>query len=211
MQPNALIASLADPGIRALAALGRVRSYPKQALIIHEGDVADTVFIVLAGRVRVFSSADDGRDVILDVLGSGEIVGEMALDGSPRSASIMTMEATTVAVIDAATLRERLKSDLELAMLLVTELLGRLRKTSRVVKQLALGDVYERLSVVLNEELLRSPTGHSIDGLTQQDLADRIGASRDMVNRIFGELERGGYVQVARRRISVLKALPARW
>jgi CRP/FNR family cyclic AMP-dependent transcriptional regulator len=211
MQPNALIASLADPGIRALAALGRVRSYPKQTLIIHEGDVADTVFIVLAGRVRVFSSAEDGRDVILDVLGSGEIVGEMALDGSPRSASIMTMETTTVAVIDAATLRERLKSDLDLAMLLVTELLGRLRKTSQVVKRLALGDVYERLSVVLNEELLRSPTARSIEGLTQQDLADRIGASRDMVNRIFRELERGGYVEVARRHISVLKPLPARW
>ena len=211
MQTNALIASLADPGIRALAALGRVRSYPKQALIIHEGDAADTVFIVLAGRVRVFSSADDGRDVILDVLGSGEIVGEMALDGSPRSASIMTMEATTVALIDAATLRERLKSDLDLAMLLVTELLGRLRKTSQVVKRLALGDVYERLSVVLNEELLRSPTARSIEGLTQQDLADRIGASRDMVNRIFRELERGGYVEVARRHISVLKPLPARW
>jgi CRP/FNR family cyclic AMP-dependent transcriptional regulator len=166
---------------------------------------------VLAGRVRVFSSAEDGRDVILDVLGSGEIVGEMALDGSPRSASIMTMEATTVAVIDAATLRERLKSDLDLAMLLVTELLGRLRKTSQVVKRLALGDVYERLSVVLNEELHRSPTARSIEGLTQQDLADRIGASRDMVNRIFRELERGGYLQVARRHISVLKPLPARW
>jgi CRP/FNR family cyclic AMP-dependent transcriptional regulator len=85
-----------------------------------------------------------------------------------------------------------------------------LRKTSRVVKQLALGDVYERLAVVLNEELLSSPTGNSIDGLTQQDLADRIGASRDMVNRIFRELERGGYVQVARRRIDVLKPLPPR-
>ena len=211
MQPNELIAALADPGIRALAALGRVRSYPKQALIIHEGDVSDTVFIVLSGRVRVFSSAEDGRDVILDVLGAGEIVGEMALDGSPRSASIMTMDATTVAVIDAATLRERLKSDRDLAMLLVTELLGRLRKTSRVVKQLALGDVYERLSVVLNEELRRSPAGGAIVGLTQQDLADRIGASRDMVNRIFRELGRGGYVQVARRRIRVLKPLPARW
>jgi CRP/FNR family transcriptional regulator, cyclic AMP receptor protein len=211
MQPNALIASLADPGVRALAALGRVRSYPKQTLIIQEGDVADTVFIVLAGRVRVFSSSEDGRDVILDVLGPGEIVGEMALDGSPRSASIMTMDATTMAVIDAVTLRERLKSDLDLAMLLVTELLGRLRKTSRVVKQLALGDVYERLSVVLNDELHKSSTGRSIDGLTQQDLADRIGASRDMVNRIFSELERGGYLEVARRRISVLKPLPARW
>jgi CRP/FNR family cyclic AMP-dependent transcriptional regulator len=79
------------------------------------------------------------------------------------------------------------------------------------VKQLALGDVYERLAVVLNEQLASSPSSDSIDGLTQQDLADRIGASRDMVNRIFRELERGGYVKVARRRIEFLKPLPARW
>jgi len=211
MQPASLIAAIADPGLRALAELGRVRSFPKQAVIIHEGDAADTVYIVLAGRVRVFSSAQDGRDVVLDVLGPGEIIGEMALDGSPRSASVMTMEPTTVAVLDAAVLRERLKSDADLAMLLVTELLGRLRKTNRIVKQLALGDVYERLAVVLKELFATSPAGNSIDGLTQQDLADRINASRDMVNRIFRELERGGYVEVARRRITLLKPLPARW
>jgi len=211
MQPAPLIAAITDPGVRALASLGRVRTYPKQSVIIHEGDASDTVYILLAGRARVFSSAEDGRDVVLDVLGPGEILGEMALDGSPRSASVMTMEPTTVAVLDATVLRERLKSDVDLAMLLVSELLGRLRKTSRAVKQLALGNVYERLALVLNEEFASSPGGHSIEGMTQQDLADRIGSSRDMVNRIFKELERGGYVQVARRHIVLLKPLPARW
>lgn len=211
MLPATLIAAIPDPGVRALAALGRVRSYPKQTVIIQEDDAADTVYIVLAGRARVYSSAPDGRDVVLDVLGPGEIIGEMALDGSPRSASVMTMEPTTVAVLDAAILRERLKSDVDLAMMLVTELLGRLRRTSRVVKQFALGDVYERLAVVLNDLFVASPGGDTIEGLTQQDLADRIGSSRDMVNRIFRELEKGGYVEVARRRITRLKTLPARW
>lgn len=211
MQASALISRITDPAVRALAELGRVRSYPKQTVIIHEGDAADTVYIVLSGGVRVFSSAQDGRDVVLDVLGPGEILGEMALDGSPRSASVMTTEPTSVAVLDAAGLRERLKSDVNLAMLLVTELLRRLRKTSGVVKQLALGDVYERLSGVLRELFAASPSGDSIEGLTQQDLADRVSASRDMINRIFRELERGGYVQVARRRITLLKPLPTRW
>jgi CRP/FNR family transcriptional regulator, cyclic AMP receptor protein len=211
METAALIARIPDPAVRALAELGRVRSYPKQTVIIHEGDAADTVYIVLSGGVRVFSSAPDGRDVVLDVLGPGEILGEMALDGSPRSASVMTTEPTSVAVLDAAGLRERLKSDVNLAMLLVTELLRRLRKTSGVVKQLALGDVYERLSGVLKELFAASASGDSIEGLTQQDLADRVSASRDMVNRIFRELERGGYVEVARRRITLLKPLPMRW
>jgi len=211
MSNVALMTAIADPGVRALAQLGRVRPYPKSAVIIQEGDIADTVYIVLAGRVRVYSSAQDGRDVVLDVLGPGEIIGEMVLDGSPRSASVMTMEPTTMAVLDAAVLRERLRSDVDLAMLLVTELLGRLRRTTRVVKQFALGDVYERLAVVLKDLFAASPGGDTIEGLTQQDLAERIGSSRDMVNRIVRQLEKGGYVEVARRRIKQVKPLPARW
>jgi CRP/FNR family cyclic AMP-dependent transcriptional regulator len=211
MQAAALIAALEDPGIRALATLGRVRSYPKHSVLINEGDTADTVFVILSGRVRVFSSGQDAREVVLDVLGPGQLLGEMSLDGAPRSASAMAMEPTTVAVLDAAALRERLKGDVDLAMLLVTSLLGRLRHTSAVVKQLALGDVYERLCVVLTELQSAAPTGQPIEGMTQQDLAERIGSSRDMVNRIFRELEKGGYLEVARRRIRLLKPLPKRW
>lgn len=211
MQPAALIDGIADRGVRALASLGRVRSYPKHSVLINEGDTADTVFVVLSGRVRVFSSGDDGREVVLDVLGPGQLLGEMALDGSPRSASVMTMEPTTVAVLDAAVLRERLNGDVDLAMLLVTSLLGRLRHTSAAVKQLALGDVYERLCVVLTELQAAAPSGRPIEGVTQQDLAERISSSRDMVNRIFRELQKGGYLEVARRRIKLLRALPKRW
>ena len=208
---DATPAPIEDRGVRALAELGRVRAFGKRAVIIHEGDAADTVFIVLSGRVRVFSSGPDGREIVLDIFGAGELLGEMSLDGSPRSASAMTIEPTKVAVLDARALRDRLRTDVDLAMLLVTSLLGRLRHTSATVKQLALGDVYERLSVVLTELLSADPSGRSIEGLTQQDLAERIGSSRDMVNRIFRELEKGGYVEVARRRITLLKPLPKRW
>jgi CRP/FNR family cyclic AMP-dependent transcriptional regulator len=123
----------------------------------------------------------------------------------------MTIEPTTAAVLETAVLRERLRADGDLAMLLVTGLLGRLRRTTRIVKSFALGDVYERLAVVLEEVFASSETGNVLDGLTQQDLADRIGSSRDMVNRIVRELEKGGYLQVARRRITRLKPLPPRW
>jgi CRP/FNR family transcriptional regulator, cyclic AMP receptor protein len=211
LEEEAPIGAIVDPAVRALAALGHVRSYRKNAVIIQEGDPGGPVYIILSGRVRVFSSEREGREVVLDVLGVGEIVGEMALDGSPRSASVMTMEATKVAAIEPSVLRERLKSDVDVAMLLVTELLGRLRRTTQVVKQLALGDVYQRLAIVLKELFAASSNGETIEGFTQQDLADRIGSSRDMVNRLFRELERGGYITVARRRISRLKPLPERW
>lgn len=211
MQPAALIAALPHAGVRALAEMGHVRTYPKQTVIIQEGDVADTLYVLLAGRLRVYSATADGREVVLDVLGPGELIGEMALDGSPRSASVMTMEPSTVAITSVGVLRERVAADGDLALRLIVELLGRLRRTSRTVKQLALADVYERMALVLAEESARSPTPGTIAGLTQQELADRIGASRDMVNRIFKGLIEGGYVEVARRRITLLKALPARW
>jgi CRP/FNR family cyclic AMP-dependent transcriptional regulator len=112
--------------------------------------------------------------------------------------------------LQSATLREHVRDDPDLALLLIAELVGRVRKTSQSLKQLALSDVYERLALVLTD--IGGPQRPAvIEGLTQQDLADRIGASRDTVNRIFKELIKGGFVEVARRRLTLLRSLPAQW
>ena len=208
--PPALIAALPQPGLRRLAALGQTRNFAKNTVIISEGDVADTIYIMLAGRVRVYHGTADGREAVLDILGPGELIGEMVLDGSPRSASVMTMEPCCMVFLQSATLREHVRADPDLALLLIAELMGRVRKTSQSLKRLALSDVYERLALVLTDiGGLQRPA--VIEGLTQQDLADRIGASRDTVNRIFKELIKGGFVEVARRRLTLLRALPAQW
>ena len=143
------------------------------------------------------------------MLGPGELIGEMVLDGSPRSASIMTVEPCSMVVTTVSTLREQLRNQ-DLALLLIAELMGRLRERSQSLKQLALGDVYQRLAALLSE-VGGSQRPAVIEGLTQQELADRIGASRDTVNRIFKELINGGFVEVARRRITLLRPLPAHW
>lgn len=208
--PPALIDALPQPGLRRLAALGQTRNFAKNTVIISEGDVADTIYIMLAGRVRVYHGTADGREVVLDILGPGELIGEMVLDGSPRSASVMTMEPCCMVFLQSATLREHVRDDPDLALLLIAELVGRVRKTSQSLKQLALSDVYERLALVLTD--IGGPQRPAvIEGLTQQDLADRIGASRDTVNRIFKELIKGGFVEVARRRLTLLRSLPAQW
>jgi CRP/FNR family cyclic AMP-dependent transcriptional regulator len=111
---SALIAALPQPGLRRLAAIGQVRSFSKNAVIINEGDVADTVYLILAGRVRVYHATEDGREVVLDVLRPGELIGEMVLDGSPRSASIMTVEPCSMVVTTVSTLREQLRNDPDL-------------------------------------------------------------------------------------------------
>jgi CRP/FNR family transcriptional regulator, cyclic AMP receptor protein len=158
----------------------------------------------------VYHATEDGREVVLDVLGPGELIGEMVLDGSPRSASIMTVESCSMVVTTVSALREQMRNDPDLALLLIAELMGRLRRRSQSLKQLALADVYHRLATLLSE-LGGSQRPAVIEGFTQQDLADRIGASRDTVNRIFKELIKGGFVEVARRRITLLRPLPAQW
>src|SRR5690242_3689531 len=95
----AQLQAISDPFVRSLAGLGRLRTYPKNTVFITEGDSSDSVFVILSGRVKVFISDTEGHEMILDTQGPGEYVGEMALDGKPRSASVMTLEATTFSVV----------------------------------------------------------------------------------------------------------------
>ena len=88
----AQLQAISDEFVRQLASLGRLRSYPKNTVFITEGDSSDSVFVLLTGKVKVFVSDTEGHEMILDTQGPGEYVGEMALDGKPRSASVMTLE-----------------------------------------------------------------------------------------------------------------------
>jgi len=93
------ISEIGDPMVRELATRGQVRTFPKNAVIINEGDRGDSLYVILSGKVKVYVSDDDGREMILDIYGPGDYVGEMALDGRPRSASVMTLEPTSCSVV----------------------------------------------------------------------------------------------------------------
>jgi CRP/FNR family cyclic AMP-dependent transcriptional regulator len=96
MRAPAATPDVLDEGLlREIARRGGVRTYPTQAILINEGDAADSLFIILSGRVKVYSTNADGKEVVITVHGAGEYVGELALDGGMRSASVMTLEATT--------------------------------------------------------------------------------------------------------------------
>ena len=99
------ISEIGDPMVRELATRGQVRAFPKNAVIINEGDRGDSLYVILTGRVKVYVSDDDGREMILDIYGPGDYVGEMALDGRPRSASVMTLEQTSCSVVTRDELR----------------------------------------------------------------------------------------------------------
>jgi CRP/FNR family cyclic AMP-dependent transcriptional regulator len=205
-------APLAPETLRAIAATGVARSYPKNTILINEGDVGDSLYIVLSGRVKVYSSNPAGREVVIAFHGPGEYVGEMSLDGSPRSASVMTLEPTTCALVARASFREFILAHPDFALHLIEKLIQRVRLTTENVKSLALSDVYGRL-VKLLLALAVEQDGKLVvpEKLTQQDIAERVGASRDMISRLLKDLVAGGYLTVQERTITILKKPPPGW
>ena len=207
-----VVNAIEDPMIRELAARGQTRAFPKNAVIINEGDRGDSLFVILAGKVKVYVSDDEGREMILDMHDAGEYVGEMSLDGRPRSASVMTLEPTTCSVLSRDELRSAIARNPDIAMTIIEKLIERARIATDNVKNLALMDVYGRVARLLLL-LAKEENGKLVvpDRMTQQDIADRVGASRDMISRIFKDLTVGGYVTVENRQITINRKPPARW
>ena len=198
--------------LRAIAESGVVRTFPRNTVLINEGDRGETLYVILSGRVKVFSSNEAGREFVIDFQGPGEYVGEMMLDGEPRSASVTTVEQTTCAVVSRAQFRDFVLAHPDFAMHLIERLIRRVRVTTGNLKSLALSDVYGRLVRLVNA-LAQDVGGRQIvpEKLTQQDIADRVGASRDMIGKLMKDLVAGGYLAVEERTITVLRKLPTGW
>ena len=211
--PNAAqLSSITDGFTKELASLGRLRSYPKNTVFITEGDSSDSVFVILSGKVKVFISDTEGHEMILDIQGAGEYVGEMALDGKPRSASVMTLEPSTFSVVARDPIREAIRRNPDFALEMISKIIDRARIATNSVKDLALLDVYGRVArLLLNLAVEKDGKLHIPEKITQQEIAERVGASRDMVSRIFRDLSAGGYITVENRFITINKKPPARW
>ena len=204
--------ALHDALLQAIAARGGVRRFPAQAVLVNEGDQSDALFIVLTGRVKVYGASADGREVVYNTHGPGEYFGEMSLDGQPRSASVMTLEPTSCVVVPGAQVHDLLASQPEFAMHMVRKLIALLRHSTDNVKSLALDNVYQRVARLLDDLAPAAPGPRLVrEKLTQQDIAERVGASREMVSRVFKQLTSGGYVALQGREITLLKKLPADW
>ena len=206
------LAPLQDATLRNIAGSGVIRAFPRNTVLINEGDVGDALYVILSGRVKVYSSNEAGREFVIDFHGPGEYVGEMTLDGAPRSASVITVEPTTCAVVNRAQFRDFILANPDFAMHLIERLIHRVRVTTGNLKSLALSDVYGRLVRLLNTLAQETDGRHVVpEKLTQQDIADRVGASRDMIGKLMKDLVAGGYLAVEERTITILKKLPTGW
>jgi CRP/FNR family cyclic AMP-dependent transcriptional regulator len=207
-----LFQGVSDADLRALAERAGLRTYPKQAIIVSEGDETDSLYVVLSGRVKIYLADEHGKELILAIKGPGQYFGEMVLDGEPRSASVMTLEPSQFAILSRADFRAFLVTHAEVALQLIHNLIRVARGLNHSVRNLAMLDVYGRVARILLDLAVERDGKLVIpERLTQKDIAARVGASREMINRILRDLTAGGYVSVQAGRITINKAPPARW
>jgi CRP/FNR family transcriptional regulator, cyclic AMP receptor protein len=193
-----LFSQLPEAPLSLLTKVVGRKSYTRGTTIINAGDPTDALYIVISGRLKVMMSDDEGREVILAILGQGEFFGEMGLvDDAPRSATVIAIEPCELLVMSKADFKKSLGENFDIAMGVMRGLVKRLRDADKKIGSLALMDVYGRVARLLLE------MSETIDGqkvvtkkLPKQDIAKMIGASREMVSRVMKDLQTGGYIEV---------------
>ncbi len=203
---------LSEADLEAVARRAVSRTFPKNTVVVSEGDGTDSLYIIVSGRIKVFVSDEKGKEIVLGNAGPGEYFGEMVLDEGPRSASVMTLEPTRFLIVPKKDFMEFVAKSPEFSLHLIRKLILRARSLTSDVKSLALMDVYGRVARMLLELAVERDGTLVIEGRpTQQDMANRVGASREMISRILTDLASGGYITVARDCITIARALPRAW
>lgn len=207
-----LFSGLQEAELQAIGQRTNTRVFPRNAIIVNEGDQTDSLYIILSGRVKVFSSDEEGKEVVLNTIGPGEYFGEVALlDEEPRSASVMALESAKLAMIPRADFLRYLNEYPTLATNLLITLARRMRTETESIKTLALMDVYGRVAKTLLDLAVEKDGKLVTERITHKEIANMVGASREMVGRILKDLKKGGYISVDGGRIIINEKLPARW
>jgi CRP/FNR family cyclic AMP-dependent transcriptional regulator len=195
-----------------LARRGETRTWEPGATVVAEGEEADSLYLVHEGELRAYVAGDGGRVVELNTLHAGELFGELMLGGQRRTATVQALTRARLTRVMRSQAEQALAEHPTLALQLIQRLAQRVRVLTHTVGSLASVDVYGRL-VGLFEALAVDDHGwRCVPGpLSQQRIAERVGASKAMVNRLLADLARGGYIEVTRERIVLLKKLPPKW
>src|SRR4051812_462399 len=199
-----LLSGLDRAELERFGDLMREKFYPRGSVILFENDPGDSLFVVRQGRVKVVLIGEDGREVILGVLGVGDHFGELALiDDRPRSAHVIAMEDSHLLVLRREDFRNRVESSPRVAWSLLTELSRRLRRADDKIGGLVLLDVPGRIARLLLDLAEESGANAIEKTLTHQTIAQMIGASRETVSRAMKDFQDAGWITVERRRIAI--------
>lgn len=207
-----LFRGLSTDGLNKLVTFAPVRRYKARTVVIEKGDAANALYVILEGRVRIFVQGDEDKEITLNELGAGQYFGELALiTDKPRCASAITTTEARLLVVSKPQFTEFLATTPDAAPRMINFLADKVRELTQDVERLALQDVYGRLVSILNQRA-EEVDGCLITGpITQQELANLVGASREMISRIFKELKAGDYISLEGKRIVLKRQLPAHW
>ena len=205
-----LFAELSDAELEQIGSVAIPRSYPKGVRVFHEGDDSDACYIVRSGDLRVTREHSDGRAIALATLGPGDIFGELAmLDGGSRSASVETLSEAELLALPASDVRRVIAAHGDIAAKLIIAITRRLRETNERVARQSFQTVPSRVAGVLSQLIAEEAIPEERSGITvrmtQADLAQLAGTSRESVSRFLATLERAGVVSVGRGRVTVLE------
>ena len=202
-----LFSNLSTHEITKLEAIGQERSVPKNTMVISEGDDTDCLYVVIKGKAHAFRNDESGRQLIVNSFGPYDYFGEMSFfDSNVRCATVITKVKCTLLILPRKRFFNFAAKHPQIYENVIRALLEKLRKATQQIEELAFLDVYGRLTRVLIEN--QNADGVIEEKLTQQELADMVGSSRETVNRIFNELVSGGYLVKEGGRIKLLKKLP---
>jgi len=210
LEDVAIFSGLAQADLELLENHMVKRSFQKNTIIINEGDDANSFFIIIEGAVKIFLCNEDGKEIIINAQGPGDHFGELALlDDAPRSASVITTKKSTIGVISKEDFHKVLANNTDLSLNLIRELTRRVRLLSDNVRTLALMDVYGRVAKILLD-MASEENGKMVinNRPTQQDIANHIGASREMVARILKDLTIGNYITIDGKQLTINEKLP---
>lgn len=200
-----IFANLSDEEISQLVAVAIIKSFPKNAIIINEGDCSDSIYLINSGKVKVLISNSEGHELILTLLGPGEYFGELSLlDSQPRSATVVSMEPVHFTVMAKPDFDRCLVNNPSIASHIMIGLAQRLRNADSMIEGLALMDVYGRVARILLQ-LAQSDNGEMLVNhkLSQQDIANMAGASREMISRTLKDMASNGYIRLEGKNIVV--------
>ncbi len=206
-----LFEGLTDEDLEAIAKVTISRTYDKDQIIILAEEEGDALFIIESGQVKVSIVSEDGREVILSLLGNGAVFGELSLlDGKPRSANVVATENTGLYMVRRTDFLQLIYKVPKISIALLAELAARLRKTDRKIEGLALLDVTSRISETLlqlatDQGEQREEGIHLATRPTHQQLANMSGTTRETVSRVLKRLENQGYIVTKGRTITILK------
>lgn len=202
-----LFNDLSEAELARFAEVTREREYPRNSVILFEDDPGDALYIVSSGQVKVVLIGEDGREVILSVLGDGDFFGEMSLiDDEPRSAHVIAMKDSHLLVLRRDDFQVQLQQHPSVALKLLRVLVQRLRRADEKIGSLVLLDVNGRVAQLLLDLAEESGGPRLTRKLTHHTIAQMIGSSRETVSRAMRELVERGLIEVSRREITITNA-----